>query len=70
MKRVDKLKKGDIVFDRKLDVSYQIEELTEGGYMVTFSNRDRTQIADTQVFCKREFFKPINHNPKFGVIKA
>lgn len=67
MARVDKLKVGSIIFDRKLDISYLIREITSEGFNIEYGNRDRSKIAGETSSVKREFFTPINNNRRFKV---
>ena len=68
-KRTDKIKKGTVVFDRQLDISYLITEILADGYKVIFGNRNRTKTSDKSVFCEKDFFDAIDRNTRrFGMI--
>lgn len=69
MKRTDKIKKGAVIFDRCLDISYLITEVLDNGYTVLFGNRNRTKTANKSIFCETSFFEPLNKNKRrFGLI--
>ena len=69
MKRTEKIKKGTVIFDRCLDISYLITEVLDNGYNVLFGNRNRTKTGEESIFCEASFFAPLNTNKRrFGMI--